>query len=132
MSAGVVFGGLLLALLAVWVHGILRLIRRAHHLRIWPHATARILEKRSWLPAHRRVVVFQLPDGRPVTGRIVVSSLPAPSRAAEDSVPIAYDQGDPARCVEVLSRNDLVIRLAAESIAIAGAAGAIVWGQSKR
>ena len=129
MSAGMVFGGLILAFLAVWLHGILRLVRRAHHSRIWPHATARMLEKRSWLPAPR-VVVFQLPDGRPVTGRIAVGSLPAPSRAAEDGVPIAYDPTDPTRCDEVLSRTDLMVRVAAETAAVAGVAIALVWGGS--
>jgi hypothetical protein len=88
-----------------------------------------MLETRSWLPV-RRVGVFQLPDGRPVTGRIAVATLPAPSRTAEDSMPIAYDPTDPTRCVEVLSRSDLIVRVAAETATVAGVAAALVWGGS--
>lgn len=114
-------GALLVVVLAVWVRGILGLLRRRRRSRHWLRAQAHVVERRSWRPGLRRVA-FALPDGRQVTGRLAVETLPGPGLAVGDDVPIAYDPDDVTRRIVVLSQSDLVVRLVAETIAVAGAA----------
>jgi hypothetical protein len=121
-----VFGGLLLAFLVLWLWKLAGLIRRERFSRIWPVPQAQIVDKPSFGVGF--AVEFDLPGGRRVKSRMVLDADLRPV----DIIMIAYDPADPARCVRVLSRRDLVRQLVTEILVVASAVAMFVWAHASR